>query len=83
MADCKKCTAGTLREFSDCSIPSPKAEPFKRWLAKTGYERVQETEDPELAIKRTRATYRIKGYSDEWIEKRMRGIDVRKNLTDE
>ncbi len=65
------------------SIPSPKAEPFKRWLAKVGYERVQEIEDPELAIKRTRATYRIKGYSDEWIEKRMRGIDVRKNLTDE
>jgi hypothetical protein len=65
------------------SIPSPKAEPFKRWLAKTGYERVQEIEDPELAIKRTRAMYRIKGYSDEWIEKRMRGIDVRKNLTDE
>ena len=65
------------------SIPSPKAEPFKRWLAKVGYERIQEIEDPELAIKRTRATYRIKGYSDEWIEKRMRGIDVRKNLTDE
>lgn len=65
------------------SIPSPKAEPFKRWLAKVGYERVQEIENPELAIKRTRATYRIKGYSDEWIEKRMRGIEVRKNLTDE
>jgi DNA-damage-inducible protein D len=65
------------------SIPSPKAEPFKRWLAKVGYERVQEIEDPELAIKRTRATYRIKGYSDEWIEKRIRGIDVRKKLTDE
>jgi DNA-damage-inducible protein D len=65
------------------SIPSPKAEPFKRWLAKVGYERVQEIENPELAIKRTRATYRIKGYSDEWIEKRMRGIEARKNLTDE
>jgi len=65
------------------SIPSPKAEPFKRWLAKVGYERVQEIEDPELAIKRTRATYRIKGYSEEWIEKRMRGIDVRNNLTEE
>ncbi len=60
--------------------PSPKAEPFKRWLAKVGYERIQEIEDPELAIKRTRATYRIKGYSDEWIEKRMRGIDVTKKL---
>jgi len=65
------------------SIPSPKAEPFKRWLAKVGYERIQEIENPELAIKRTRATYQLKGYSDEWIEKRMRGIDVRKNLTDE
>ena len=65
------------------SIPSPKAEPFKRWLAKVGYERVQEIEDPELAIGRTRVTYRLKGYSDEWIEKRMRGIDVRRKLTDE
>jgi DNA-damage-inducible protein D len=65
------------------SIPSPKAEPFKRWLAKVGYERIQEIEDPELAIKRTRTTYRIKGYSEEWIEKRVRGIDVRKKLTDE
>jgi DNA-damage-inducible protein D len=65
------------------SIPSPKAEPFKRWLAKVGYERMQEIENPELAIKRTRTTYRLKGYSDEWIEKRMRGIDVRKKLTDE
>ena len=65
------------------SIPSPKAEPFKRWLAKVGYERIQEIEDPELAIKRTKATYRIKGYSDEWIEKRVRGIEVRKNLTEE
>jgi DNA-damage-inducible protein D len=65
------------------SIPSPKAEPFKRWLAKIGYERVQEIEDPELAIKRMRTTYRIKGYSEEWIEKRVRGIDIRKKLTDE
>jgi DNA-damage-inducible protein D len=54
------------------SIPSPKAEPFKRWLAKVGYERVQEIEDPELATKRTRALYKAKGYSDNWIEKRMR-----------
>jgi hypothetical protein len=65
------------------SIPSPKAEPFKRWLAKVGYERVQEIEDPELAAKRTRALYKAKGYSDEWIEKRMRGIAIREELTDE
>jgi hypothetical protein len=65
------------------SIPSPKAEPFKRWLAKVGYERVQEIEDPELATKRTRALYMAKGYSDEWIEKRMRGIAIREELTDE
>lgn len=65
------------------SIPSPKAEPFKRWLAKVGYERVQEIEDPELATKRTRALYKLKGYSDDWIEKRMRGIVIREELTDE
>lgn len=65
------------------SIPSPKAEPFKRWLAKVGYERVQEIEDPELASKRTKAIYRAKGYSETWIEKRMRGIAVRAELTDE
>ncbi|MCX5814350.1 MAG: Bro-N domain-containing protein [Proteobacteria bacterium] len=65
------------------SIPSPKAEPFKRWLAKVGYERVQEIEDPELGTKRTRALYKAKGYSDDWIEKRMRGIAVRGELTEE
>ena len=65
------------------SIPSPKAEPFKRWLAQVGYERIQEIEDPELAAKRTRAIYKAKGYSDEWIEKRMRGIAIREELTDE
>ncbi len=65
------------------SIPSPKAEPFKRWLAKVGYERVQEIEDPELATKRTRALYKAKGYPDDWIEKRMRGIAVREQLTGE
>jgi DNA-damage-inducible protein D len=65
------------------SIPSPKAEPFKRWLAKVGYERVQEIEDPELASQRMRAIYKAKGYSDAWIEKRMRGIEVRTELTDE
>ncbi len=65
------------------SIPSPKAEPFKRWLAKVGYERVQEIENPELAIKRTRMLYKLKGYSEDWIEKRMRGIAIREELTDE
>jgi len=65
------------------SIPSPKAEPFKRWLARVGYERVQEIEDPELGTKRTRALYKAKGYSDGWIEKRMRGIAIREELTDE
>lgn len=65
------------------SIPSPKAEPFKRWLAKVGYERVQEIEDPELATKRSRAIYKAKGYSDDWIEKRMRSIAIRDELTEE
>ena len=65
------------------SIPSPKAEPFKRWLARVGYERIQEIEDPELATKRTRALYKAKGYPDSWIEKRMRGIEIRETLTDE
>ncbi len=65
------------------SIPSPKAEPFKRWLARVGYERVQEIEDPELATKRTRALYKAKGYPEDWIEKRMRGIAIREELTDE
>ena len=65
------------------SIPSPKAEPFKRWLAKVGYERVQEIENPELGTKRTRMLYKLKGYSEDWIEKRMRGIAIREELTDE
>ena len=65
------------------SIPSPKAEPFKRWLAKVGYERIQEIEDPELASKRARAIYQAKGYPDAWIEKRMRSIAIREELTDE
>ena len=65
------------------SIPSPKAEPFKRWLARVGYERIQEIEDPELATKRTRALYKAKGYSDDWIEKRMRSIAIRDELADE
>ena len=65
------------------SIPSPKAESFKRWLAKVGYERMQEIENPELATKRTRMLYKMKGYPDDWIEKRMRSIAIREELTDE
>jgi len=65
------------------SIPSPKAEPFKRWLAKVGYDRIQEIDDPELAGKRARAIYKAKGYPDDWIEKRMRSIAIREELTDE
>ena len=65
------------------SMPSPKAEPFKKWLAQVGYERIQEIEDPERATQRTRSIYKSKGYSDEWIEKRMRGIAIREELTDE
>ncbi len=84
---------GKLRE-TDCantetmfriiqSVPSPNAEPFKRWLAMVGYERVKEIEDPELATKRTRELYKAKGYTEAWIEKRMRGIAVREELTNE
>jgi prophage antirepressor-like protein len=65
------------------SIPSPIAEPFKRWLAKVGFERVQEIENPELAAQRMRTLYKLKGYSADWIEKRMRGIVIREELTDE
>ncbi len=65
------------------SVPSPKAEPFKKWLAKVGYERIQEIEDPEIASKRMREIYKAKGYSNSWIEKRMRGIAVRDELTNE
>ncbi len=65
------------------SIPSPKAEPFKLWLAQVGYERVQEIENPELAQVRMKEIYKAKGYSEEWIEKRVRGIAVRQELTDE
>src|SRR3989339_639479 len=74
-------TEGVFRIIQ--SIPSPKAEPFKRWLAKVGYERVQEIENPELATKRTRILYKLKGYPEDWIEKRMRGIAIREELTDE
>ena len=65
------------------SIPSPKAEPFKLWLAKVGYERIEETEDPELAMERAMKTYLRKGYSKEWINQRLKSIEVRKELTDE
>jgi DNA-damage-inducible protein D len=78
--DCTN-TEGAFRIIQ--SIPSPKAEPFKLWLAKVGYERVQEINDPELAGKRMKEIYKAKGYSDEWIEKRVRGINIRNELTDE
>jgi hypothetical protein len=80
LTDCAN-TEGIFRIIQ--SIPSPKAEPFKRWLARVGYERVREIEDPELGTKRTRALYKAKGYPDGWIEKRMRGIAIREKLTDE
>ncbi len=65
------------------SIPSPKAEPFKQWLAKVGYQRIEETEDPELSFDRAMETYLKKGYSKEWINQRLKSIEVRKELTDE
>ena len=65
------------------SIPSPKAEPFKQWLARVGYERLEEIENPELSMERMQALYEKKGYPKEWIDKRMRGIAVRQDLTDE
>jgi len=80
VTDCAN-TEGIFRIIQ--SVPSPKAEPFKRWLAKVGYERVQEIENPELASKRTRMLYKLKGYSEDWIEKRIRGIAIREELTDE
>ena len=78
--DCAN-TEGILRIIQ--SIPSPKAEPFKRWLAKVGYERVQEIENPELAQERMKVLYEQKGYPKDWIDKRLRGIAIRQNLTDE
>ncbi len=74
-------TEGLLRIIQ--SIPSPKAEPFKVWLAKVGYERIEETEDPELAFERAMETYLKKGYSKNWINQRIKSIEVRKELTDE
>ncbi len=84
---------GKLRE-TDCantesmfriiqSIPSPKAEPFKQWLAQVGYERIEEIENPELAQDRAKEYYELKGYPKDWIEKRLRGIAIRQELTDE
>jgi len=78
--DCAN-TEGILRIIQ--SIPSPKAEPFKRWLAKVGYERIEEIENPELAQERMKKLYEAKGYPQDWIDKRLRGIAIRQNLTDE
>jgi prophage antirepressor-like protein len=78
--DCAN-TEGLFRIIQ--SIPSPKAEPFKRWLAKVGYERVQEIENPELAQQRMKQLYEQKGYPKDWIDKRLRGIAIRQNLSDE
>ena len=80
LTDCAN-TEGLFRIIQ--SIPSPKAEPFKRWLAQVGYERVKEIENPELASARARALYQAKGYPQAWIEKRLRSIAVRGELTDE
>lgn len=78
--DCAN-TEGMFRIIQ--SIPSPKAEPFKRWFAKVGYERVQEIENPELSQERMKKLYEKKGYPKDWIDKRLRGIAIRQNLTDE
>ncbi len=78
--DCAN-TENTFRIIQ--SIPSKKAEPFKRWLAKVGYERIREIENPELAQERAKEYYEIKGYPKDWIDKRLRGIAVRQDLTDE
>lgn len=88
-----KATDGKMRETDAAdteqilrliqSIPSPKAEPFKLWLAKVGYERIEETEDPEIAFDRAMETYLKKGYSTNWINQRLKSIEVRKELTDE
>lgn len=78
--DCAN-TKGMFRIIQ--SIPSPKAEPFKQWLAQVGYERVQEIENPELAQERMKELFEQKGYSKDWIDKRLRGMAIRQNLTDE
>jgi DNA-damage-inducible protein D len=80
ITDCAS-TKGMFRIIQ--SIPSPKAEPFKQWLAQVGYERVQEIENPELTQERMKELYELKGYPKDWIDKRLRGIAIRQNLTDE
>ena len=80
ITDCAN-TKGMFRIIQ--SIPSPKAEPFKLWLAQVGYDRVQEIENPELAQERMKELYELKGYPKDWIDKRLRGIAIRQNLTDE
>lgn len=81
----RKTLAGNVKNLFRIiqSIPSPKAEPFKQWLAQVGYERVLEIENPELAQERMKELYEKKGYPKEWIDKRLRGIAIRQNLTDE
>ncbi len=81
----RKILAGNTKDIFRLiqSIPSPKAEPFKQWLAKVGYERIQEIENPELAQERMKTLYEQKGYPKDWIDKRLRGIAIRQNLTDE
>lgn len=80
VTDCAN-TKGIFRIIQ--SIPSPKAEPFKQWLAKVGAERIEEIENPELAQQRMKTLYEQKGYPKDWIDKRLRGIAIRQNLTDE
>src|SRR5260221_1563796 len=80
LTDCTD-TQGLLRIIE--AIPSPKAEPFKHWLAQVGYERIEETEDPELSFDRAMEAYLAKGYTKEWINQRLKSIEVRKELTDE
>ncbi len=80
LTDCTD-TQGLLRIIQ--SIPSPKAEPFKQWLAQVGYERIEEDQDPELSFDRAMETYLAKGYSKNWINQRLKSIEVRKELTDE
>jgi hypothetical protein len=80
VTDCAN-AKGLLRIIQ--SIPSPKAEPFKQWLAQVGSDRLDEIENPELATQRTRELYKLKGYPDDWIEKRMRSIAIREELTEE
>ncbi len=75
----------TILKFKDYdkSVPSPKAEPFKQWLAQVGRERIDELEDPEIGIDRLMETYLRKGYSEKWINQRLKSIEIRKELTDE